>query len=192
MISHHRWKTSDPWRSCTVVVWGDIFQQQLCFCITVYNCMNRTFDGNHYGSLHSEPALLDFSQNASHAFKTCACTPESIFSLHWTWGETCDPEAGGGQQRKAGCPQPKPDRGCFGLTAASQLLLPHQTTGTSCQPKQAFGSPKSISCDPDQRNKTKSIPSTKALNPGSTAVPKYDPGEVLHWLGCGWEADTLW
>lgn len=191
MISHHHWKTSDLWRSCTVLVWGDIFQQQLCFCITVYNCMNRTFDGNHCGYLHSEPALLDFNQNASHAFKTSACTPESIFSLHWTWGETCDPEVGGGQQRRAGCPQPQPDRSCFSWLLSPSSFLHTRSLAPAANKSRNLDhlrAPPVILTREIKQNQFHPHP----LNPGRTAFPKCGPGEALHRLGCGWEADTLW
>lgn len=174
----------------TALLRGDISQQQLGFCIAVYDCMNRSFDGNGCGYLHSEPALLDFSQNASRAFKTCACISESILSLHWAWGETCDHEAAE-EGRVPSAPDWQglllPD--CWVPAPSSTQDHQHQPRAAN---KAGIGSPKSVPCDPDQRNKIKSIPSTKALNPGSTAFPKCGPGEALHQLSCGWEANMLW
>lgn len=148
---------------------GALSSSRLYFCITVYNCMNRIFNGNHCRHLHSEHAVG--FQSALHAFETCACTTQSIFSMSWTWRETSDPKERRGWQRKVRCLQPQLDRGCSYLTCVFWLLPPHQITDTISSPAPPIAASKSRNLVHLRtwKKTVRSISAAKAFNWGSVS-----------------------
>jgi len=109
---------------------------------------------------------------------------------------SCEEKSGTlrGQQRKARCPQPQPDRGCSRLTC---LLPPRPVTDTISSPAQPITADKSKDLVHlrtslgFQFGKIKSNQFQQQWLLTEEVFLKGGPSEALHRLGCGREDDTL-